>query len=134
MPEIHGRSLAGVSHTTTGHAAPTATIVAPPASSPVRRRRGADHSQAAAMPGTTISATAILASNPRPTMAPLSTIQRSRPSSSPRTSAHSAATQQRISSASGLLWREIATEIGVSASTRPATKPARRPKRRRTRS
>ena len=58
-----------------------------------------------------------------------STSQRVRPSSSARTSAHSAPVQHRISSASGLLWREIATVIGVSASTRPATKPARRPKR-----
>jgi hypothetical protein len=86
------------------------------------------------MPGTTISATAIFVSNPRPTSAPDSTSQRVRPSSSARTSAHSAPVQQRISSASGLLWREIATVIGVSASTSPATKPARRPKRRRTRS
>ena len=38
------------------------------------------------------------------------------------------------SSASGLLWREIATVIGVSASARPATKPPTRPNRRRTRS
>ncbi len=57
-----------------------------------------------------------------------------RPSSSARTTNHSAATQHRMSSASGLLWREIATVIGVVASTRPATKPAARPNRRRTRS
>ena len=40
---------------------------------------------------------------------------------------HSAATQHSTSSASGLLWREIATVIGVSASTSPAANPAARP-------
>ena len=43
-----------------------------------------------------------------------STSQRVRPSSSARTAHHSAATQHSTSSASGLLWREIATVIGVS--------------------
>ena len=38
------------------------------------------------------------------------------------------------SSASGLLWRQMATLIGVSASTSPAVNAAARPKRRRTRS
>ena len=37
---------------------------------------------------------------------------------------------QSTSSASGLLWREIATVIGVSASVRPAANAAARPKRR----
>ena len=137
MPEIHGRSDAGVSATITGQKPPATTIAAPPASSwrsAASRPFGATHRYAATMPGTTISATAIFASKPRPTSAPHSTSQRVRPSSSARTSAHSAPVQQRTSSASGLLWREIATVIGVSASTRPATKPARRPKRRRTRS
>ena len=36
---------------------------------------------------------------------------------------------QSTSSASGLLWREIATVIGVSASVRPAANAAARPKR-----
>ena len=128
MPEIHGRSDAGVSAMSSGHAPPTATIAAPPAArlrTAASRPLGATHSHAATIPGTTISATAILASKPRPTSAPERTSQRVRPSSSARPSAHSAPAQHRTSSASGLLWREIATVIGVSASTSPATNPAR---------
>ena len=116
---------------------PTATIVAPPASSwptALPRPRGATHRYAAAMPGTTMSAAAIFVSNPRPTHRPERTSQRVRPSSSARTRNHSAATEHRMSSASGLLWREMATAIGVVASAKPATNPAARPNRRRTRS
>ncbi len=137
MPEIHGRSDAGVSAMSKGHAPPTATIAAPPAArllAAASRPFGATHSHAATIPGTTISATAIFASKPRPTSTPERTSQRVRPSSSARPSAHSAPVQHRTSSASGLLWREIATVIGVSASTSPATNPARLPNRRRTRS
>jgi hypothetical protein len=76
----------------------------------------------------------IFVSNPSPTATPASTSHRVRPSSSARTTNHSAATEHRISSASGLLWREMATVIGVVASTSPATKPAARPNRRRVRS
>ena len=85
------------------------------------------------MPGTT-SATRILVSKPSPTQTPASTSQRVRPRSRPRTAHHSAATQHSASSASGLLWRETATEIGVTASASPPMKPPTRPKRRRTRS
>ena len=98
------------------------------------RFRGAAHTQAAAMPGTTSSAAAIFASKPSPTLTPASTIQRARPSSSPRTVNQSAAVQQSTSSASGLLCRHTATAAGVSASASPALKPAARPNRRRTRS
>jgi len=89
------------------------------------------------MPGTTTSATPIFVSKPRPTHTPASTSQRSwRPgfASSARTKHQRAATEQSTSSASGLLCRETATMIGVTASARPATKPPIRPKRRRTRS
>ena len=137
VPEIHGRSLAGVSAIRAGQAPPTTTIAAPPASSwrtAVQRPRGATHRYAATIPGTTSSAAAIFASKPSPTATPARTTQRVPPSSSARTMHHSAATQHRISSASGLLWREIATVIGVSASTRPPANPAARPNRRRTRS
>ena len=44
VPEIHGRSAAGVSHNATGQARPTAAAAAPPASSwaaAVARPRGA---------------------------------------------------------------------------------------------
>ena len=137
VPETQGRSAAGVSHMSTGQASPTAVMAAPPASScftALIRPRGAIQSQAATMPGTTKSAAAILASKPSPTATPASTSQRVRPSSSPRTTHHSAAVQQSTSSASGLLWRAIATVTGVSTSARPAMKPAARPKRRRVRS
>ena len=65
---------------------------------------------------------------------PHHTSQRVRPSSSARMANHSAATQQSTSSSSGLLWRDMATAIGVVASAIPAAKPAGRPKRRRVRS
>ena len=45
----------------------------------------------------------------------------------PRTTPTAPPTQHSTSSASGLLWREIATAIGVSASASPATKPAGAP-------
>ena len=137
VPATQGRLAAGVSSTSSGQASPTTVIAAPPPSSArsaAARPRGATQSQASAIPGTTISATPIFASKPSPTQTPARRSQPLRPCSSARTNAHSAATQQRTRSASGLLWREIATVIGVSASTRPATKPAWRPQRRRVRS
>ena len=134
VPETHGREPAGVNATSSGHAPPAAIIAAPPASNPRTRLRGAAHSHATVSAGTTSSAAPILASKPSPTHAPASTSHRTRPSSSPRTTAHSAPTTHRTSSASGLLWRETATAIGVSASTAPAATPAARPKRRPVRS
>ena len=131
VPEIHGRSAAGVSHMRSGQASPVTVIAAPPASRPLTRLRGAAHTHAAAMAGTTSSAAAIFASKPRPTATPARTSQRMRPSSSPRTRNQSAAVQQSTSSASGLLWRAIATVTGVSTRARPAAKPATRPKYRR---
>ncbi len=108
MPEIQGRSAAGVSVTSIGQASPT-TASASPAQRSLRsachvpRPPGASHSQATAIPGTTNSATAILVSKPSPISAAHQTSQRVRPSWNPRTAHHIAATQQRISSSSGLL-------------------------------
>ena len=132
VPEIHGRSAAGVSHMSTGQARPTTAIAVPPAASASGRRW--THSQATAMPGTTSSAAPIFVSNPSPTSTPDQTSHLAEPPSSARAAAHTAATEHRTSSASGLLWRETATVIGVSASAAPATAPATRPKRRATRS
>ena len=134
VPEIHGRDDAGVSATSSGQAPPATTIATPPPSSPRTRARGAAQTHATVSAGTTSSAAPILVEKPSPTKTPASTIQRTRPSSSPRTTAHSAPTTHSTSSASGLLWRETATAIGVSASTAPPTKPPARPKRRATRS
>ncbi len=137
VPEIQGREAAGVSAISSGQAPPTTTIAAPPAASALvaaRRPRGAIHSHAAPIPGTTSSPAPIFVSNASPTETPARTIQRVRPSCSARTVNHSAATVHSASRASGLLWREIATVTGVTASTRPATKPAGRPHRRRVRS
>ena len=137
VPETQGRSAAGVSHTSTGQAKPTRAIASPPQANwrtAAGRPRGATHIQATASAGTTSSAAPILASNPSPTHTPASTSQRVRPSSSPRTTNHSAATQHSTSSVSGLLYRAMATNTGVTASASPPTNPANRPKRRRTRS
>ena len=120
-----------------GHAPPTATIATPPSAScftRCSRPSGAAHSHASARPGTTISAAAIFVSKPRPIITPHHTSHLVRPSASPRTRNHSAAVAHSTSRASGLLWREIATVIGVSASARPPAKPAARPNGRRTRS
>src|SRR3954452_9626571 len=106
VPDTHGRSAAGVSATSSGHAPPTATIAAPPASSCLTaaiRPRGATHIHAAAIQGTTISATTILVSKARPTITPAQTSHFVLPSSSARTTNQSAATEQSTSSASGLL-------------------------------
>ena len=106
VPEIHGRLEAGVSIISSGHAPPTTTIAAPPASSwrtAVRRPRGATHSHAATIAGTTSRAAPIFVSKPRPTHTPARTIQRVRPSCSARTTHHRAPTQHSASSASGLL-------------------------------
>ncbi len=86
------------------------------------------------MPGRTVRATPIFVSKPNPTQTPASTSQRVRPSSIARSAHHSAATEHSTSSASGLLWRETATAIGVTARASPPINPPRRPKRRRTRS
>src|SRR5207302_5304022 len=106
VPEIQGRSAAGVSITNNGHVAPTATIVAPPASSwrivPSHRRFDAS-THPSAIPGTTSNATPIFVSNPNPMHTPLNTSQRVRPFSNPLTADHTAATEHRASSSSGLL-------------------------------
>ena len=57
--DTYGWSDAGVSHTSTGHASPAASIAAPPASSwrtAATCPRGAVHRYAAAIAGTTMSA------------------------------------------------------------------------------
>jgi hypothetical protein len=134
VPEIQGRSDAGVSHTRTGHARPTTAMAAPARPSwrnAAGRPPGATHSHVAAMAGTTISAAPILASNPSPTQTPDSTSHRVRPSSNARTRHHTAAVTHSTSNASGLLCLETATAVGVSASASPAPKPAARPKLRR---
>ena len=112
VPEIHGRSEAGVSVTSSGHAKPTTSIAAPPASSwrialsfsrMAGRVRTRTQIQATAIPGTTISATPILVSKPSPTATPLRINQRVLPSSSARNPHHNAATEQSTNSSSGLL-------------------------------
>ena len=140
VPEIQGRSAAGVSHTSSGprqsdrdHRRAAGEQLAQRVK-PVPRAAGAIHSQAAAIPGTTISATPIFVSNPSPTATPHSTSHLVRPVSSARSANQSAATEQRTSSSSGLLWLTTATITGVVANARPATNPAGRPNRRRVRS
>ena len=135
VPEIHGRSAAGVNHTNTGHASPTTAVATPPHSScltAVTRPRGATQKYASASAGSTSRPVPIFVSKPAPTITPAQTNHLVLPSSAARTVNHSAAVEHSTTSASGLLWREIATAIGVSASTRPAAKPPARPKTRRT--
>ena len=57
---------------------------------------------------------------------------RVRPVSRDRSSAQAAATSRKVSSASGLLNRNISTATGVSAATRAAIRPATGPATRRT--
>jgi DNA-binding IclR family transcriptional regulator len=83
VPEIQGRSDAGVSIISSGQAPPTTTIAAPPASNwrtAAIRPRGAIHSHATTIAGTTSRAAPIFVSKPSPTQTPASTSQRVRPS------------------------------------------------------
>ena len=125
VPEIHGRSPAGVSATSSGQAPPTTSIAAPPAEQLAQRReprpRGATQSQASAIAGTTTSATPIFVSKPSPTAiaaqhepARAAVLERRGPRTRPPRRSSS------VSSASGLLSRDIATAIGVVASASPA--------------
>jgi hypothetical protein len=143
VPEIHGRSAAGVSHISTGQARPNTARVAPPQSICRTQarfpRRPSERSyrvqaQASVKAGTSISATPIFVSKPRPMNTPVHTIHVVRCVSSARRKHQVAATDSSTNSSSGLLWRLMATIVGVVQSTRPAANPATRPKRRRTRS
>ncbi len=58
--------------------------------------------------------------NARPTNIADARTQRSRPSSTPRSSAPAAATRSRVNSASGLLYRNISTAAGLRAVTNAA--------------
>ncbi len=93
---------------------------------------GAASSQTAVNAGSTRNACNILVRNPNPTSTPTSTSQRVRPASTARSSAYAAPTSSSVSSASGLLNRNISTATGVSASTAPASSPAAVPAVRRT--
>ena len=132
VPEIHGRDDAGVSATSSGHAPPATSIATPP-------RQQARDAVARRGPQPTRRTAPARPAAPRPSWS-RSRARRTRPRApasaparppAPRTTAHSAPTTHSTSSASGLLWRETATAIGVSASTAPATNPPARPKRRR---
>ena len=70
--------------------------------------------------------------NARPTSAPHQARCRVRPTRRPVTTHQAAATISRISSASGLLTRPIATVTGVSARAAAAIRPAGAPNSRRT--
>ena len=108
-----------------------------PASTSVRRIR-ADHpdvpmTTASASAGVTMSAASILVLNPSPTNAPASTSHRmGRSLSSARSTAHAAATRNRIRNGSGRFSRLTEALIGLRASTSPATVAAPTPNRRRT--
>ena len=100
------------------------------------RPRGATHSQAAAIAGHHQQRHGHLRLEAEPDArrprARASACARPR---APRTTNHSAATEHSTSSASGLLWREIATVIGVSGEHEAGRRsPRTRPKRRRVRS
>ncbi len=113
-----------------------ATRSATPASAswPVRRRRrgGPATRYASAKAGTTMNAWSILVMNPKPTSAPAVTSHAVRPLSMALTVAYAAPTSSSVSSASGLLNRNIRAATGVTASTAPASRPAAPPNHRRT--
>ena len=106
VPETHGRSAAGVSATSSGHAPPTATIAAPPASSwrsATSRPRGATHSHAAAIAGHDHQRRRHLRLEAEPDHDARQHDPAQAPVLQARTTNHSAAAQHSISSASGLL-------------------------------
>ncbi len=115
-----------------GHAPPTSTIAAPPDEQLAQRVQRAAPGAARATarrrrcrarpPARRPSSSRSRARRTRPQDEPA----RARRPSSARTAHHSAATQHSTSSASGLLWREIATVIGVSREREPRRRSRRR--------
>ena len=130
---MYGRADAGVICTIAIHQ-PAATINDPTSAHSCTIRLpifgGPASRYASPMPGATRKTCSSLARKPAPSSAPHSTSQRVRPSSSARVIAHAAATMQSVSSASGLLKRNMSAATGVSASTSPASRPATAPNHR----
>src|SRR4051812_11208243 len=136
VPDTHGRSAAGVSRTRSGHAAPTATIAAPPAASwrtAATRPRGATHSPRRRQRRLDEQRRGHLRLEPEadghagehePARPPVLERAHDEPQRRDR-----AQDQERV----GLLWREMATVIGVAASRGPARNPAAGRNRRRVR-
>ncbi|SKY41955.1 Uncharacterised protein [Mycobacteroides abscessus subsp. abscessus] len=81
-----------------------------------------------ASPGTISITCSCLVRKPNPTNTPTRIIHRSRPVSTAFRHAQTAATINRMSSASGLLKRNIIAATGVSANVAPARMPAQWPK------
>src|SRR6478736_10281955 len=107
---------------------PAETImVRPPTSSAPNRFHspvGAAIRNATARPGTMRNACSILVRNAKPTTQPVNAIQRIPPVSIARTVKYAATTSSSTSNASGLLYRNISTATGVTASATPAMRPA----------
>src|SRR5579862_8514645 len=132
-PPMYGRDPAGTRLTTTGHHNDdTATTTAAPARCANRRRTGAGAASRYTSPnaGSTKNAASSLARKAKPTATPASASQRPDAFSVARTTQYAATTRSKVSSASGLLYRNIKAAIGVSANTPPAINPAASPNQR----
>ena len=122
-PPMYGRLDAGHSSTMAIHH-PAATTVATPidARCPIRRQKvvGAANRYTSANAGRTRNDWSILARNANPTSEPANVSQRHDACSRARVTAYAAPHSNSMSSASGLLNRNMRAATGVVASTTPA--------------
>lgn len=139
---MYGRCEVGQRSTATSHEAETRNVTRPSSATlgsqerQLTRQLPATPTRIAATnAGPGIHPTSIFVLKATPTSAPAAAIQAHHLGlSSERSTAAAAPSRRRIKNGSGRFRRFTATEIGVSASTRPATVAATVPKYRRTRS
>src|SRR5215472_16952624 len=132
---MYGRWLAGTRVTIATHQPELTTRTAAAASSSPTRRghvRGPSSRYVSTIAGRTMYAWRYFVRKARPSTAAASSSHRVWRVWSDRTSSQALATTRKVSSASGLLNRNIRTATGVSAITMAATSPATAPAVRRT--
>ena len=122
-PPMYGRADAGHSVTAATHQPADNNSAAPPANSCKTRARSRGrpaHRYTPANTGSTMNACSILVSNASPSSTPHSTSPRVRPVSIADHSAQADASSNNVSKASGLLYRNMTTATGVTASASAA--------------
>lgn len=132
---MYGREEAGHSSTTATHQPPDTAAASPASSScpSLRRSRvGAQTAYSRASGGRMTNACRVLVRKPRPIAAPAATSHPVRAPSRARSTQYTVMVSSRVSSASGLLKRNISAATGVSAKAAPLSRAAPAPNWRRT--
>ncbi len=132
---MYGREAAGHSSTTATHQPPATTIASPASSNCPSRLRspvGAQTAYRRASGGRMTKACRVLVRKAKPTATPAQTSHWVRAPSRARSTQYTVTVSSRVSSASGLLKRNINAATGVSAKTAPLSSPAPGPNWRRT--